>query len=437
MSEALMLILGLIAGGVIGASFAWLRAKGRLAPDSAAAGATIGELRSQIAVRDRELTSLRQAYESEKVTAADGKARLESAREHFTEQRRQIAEMEQKVKDTFGALSAAALKNSSEQFITLADEKLNPLRQQLKRYEDQIAALEKSRQEAYGGLSEKLVSLDQRSAALGKEAGNLVSLLRASGTKGKWGEVTLQRIVEMLGMSAQCDFEMQATLDNRSRPDLLVKLPGGRVLAVDSKVNTSAYLDAVSAEVESERKACMARFVSDVSNTAKRLAAKEYWKQLTPNPEFVVMFMPGEAFFSAALLADPDLLIQCAEQKVLLASPTTLIALLLAVRHGWQQQQVAENAQRIADAGRELYDRMCTFVTHLDNLRKGLDKAVEAYNGAVGNWEGRTMPYARKLKELGAAETGKEMIEPGLLESTLRPAPTMENDPPATYRQIA
>jgi DNA recombination protein RmuC len=431
-----MLTLGLVAGGAIGASFAWLRVKGRLAPDAAAAAATIAELRSQSTNKEHELATLRQALDSERVTAADGKARLESAREHFAEQRRQIGEMEQKVKDTFAALSAAALKNSNEQFVGMAEVRLKPLRDQLERYEVNIKELEKHRAEAYGGLTKHLDSLQQNSEKLSSETSQLVAALRQPGAKGKWGEVTLQRIVELLGMSAQCDFETQATLDNRLRPDMLVKLPGGRMLAIDSKVNTSAYLDAVNAELEDQRDACMARFLGDVRSTVRQLAAKEYWKQLTPNPEFVVMFMPGEAFFAAAVTADPDLLIHCADQKVLLASPTTLIALLLAVRHGWQQQQVADNAQQIADAGRSLYERLCVFASHLESIRTGLQRAAEGYNKAIGSWTTNAIPGARRLKELGAAESGRELEAPELIETTLRPVPPGE-DFPADIRQIA
>jgi DNA recombination protein RmuC len=436
MTEAALVMFGLLIGGAIGAWCARHLLKGRLAPDTAAAAATIVELRGQISHKEAEIAALRLALESEKVIAAEGKARLESDRENFAEQRRQITEMEQKVKDTFAALSAEALKNSNEQFVTMAEGRLKPVREQLERYELQIKDLEKHRAEAYGGLTKHLQSLQQNSEKLSSETSQLVAALRQPGAKGKWGEVTLQRIVELLGMSAQCDFETQATLDNRLRPDMLVKLPGGRTLAVDSKVNTSAYLDAINAELEDKRDACMSRFIGDVRSTVKQLAAKEYWKQLTPSPEFVVMFMPGEAFFAAALTADPDLLTQCADQKVLLASPTTLIALLLAVRHGWQQQQVAENAQKIADVGRDLYDRLCSFIGHIENVRKGLEKAVEAYNGAIGNWSSRTMPTARKLKELGAAETGKELLDLDMVESVLKSAP-LSVEPARELRQIA
>jgi DNA recombination protein RmuC len=313
---------------------------------------------------------------------------------------------------------------------------MKPLREQLGRYEQGIKELEKVRAEAYGGLSKHLESRETRSDRLGKETGQLVAALRQSGAKGKWGEVTLQRVVELAGMSEHCDFETQATQAGGQRPDLIVYLPGRRMLAVDSKVNTAAYLDAVNAKDDADRDRLMAKYAADVRNTLKSLSGKEYWRLLSPAPEFVVMFMPGEAFFAAAVSQDRDLLVDGVDKGVLLASPTTLIALLLAVRHGWQQQQVAENAEKIAAAGRDLYDRLCTFVGHLELVRAGIEKAAEAYNKAVGNWESRTMPGVRKLRELGA-DTGKDTEALTTIDMPLRAIPTQDAAPPAAKRHTA
>ncbi|MEK6642925.1 MAG: DNA recombination protein RmuC [Planctomycetota bacterium] len=423
-------ILGLVVGGAAGYAFGLLRSRRGAEDDASAiadlagAQAALDEVRKQITAKDAELTALRQALENEKVSGADARARLESARDHFAEQRRQIAEMETKVKETFGALSAEALKGNNEQFITLADAKLKPLREQLERYEKNIVELEKTRAEAYGGLNKQLESLSQSELRITHETGQLVAALRQSGTKGKWGEVTLQRIVELSGLTQHCDFDTQASQDSGQRPDLIVKLPGDRTLAIDAKVNTSAYLDAAGATNEEDRKRHLDRFIAAVRTTIKNLSAKEYWRQFSPAPEFVVMFMPGEAFFSTAVSLDPDLLYNSADSRVILASPTTLMALLMAIRHGWQQQQVAENAERIAEAGRELYDRLCVFAKHIDGVRGGLQKAAEAYNNAVGNWESRTLPSAKKLKELGAADAGTEVTELQSLETQLRVVPT-------------
>ena len=430
MNEFLWLILGLVIGGALGAYLGILRGRraveGELSHKSSElAGliATLAEVRRQLSDRDQQLAEVRAILETEKVSGAEAKTRLESAREHFAEQRRQIEEMEKKAKEAFAAVSAQALKNNNEQFITLAETKFKPIREQLERYEQQIKALEKIRQEAYGGMNEKLEALSLRSDRLSSETGQLVSALRQSGAKGKWGEVTLQRIVELCGLVEHCDFVTQTALDGGQRPDLIVRLPGGRCLAVDSKVNTSSYLDAAAATDDAERERQLTRYAASVRGTLKSLGGKEYWKQFSPAPEFVVMFMPGEAFFSAALAKDRDLLTDGVEQGVLLASPTTLIALLLAVRHGWQQQQVAENAEQIAEAGRELYDRLCVFVNHLDGIRIGLEKAAEAYNKTIGNWSSRTEPAARKLKELGAADAARELETLGRIDTNMRALP--------------
>lgn len=435
MMEALWILLGMAIGIAAGVYLGMLRGRRGMETDLAAARgelagslATLHELRTQLTSRDRELAELRAALEVEKVAGAESRARLESAREHFAEQRRQIEQMQEKAREAFAALSSAALKSNNEQFITLAEAKFKPIREQLERYEQHVKEIEEARNKAYGGLKEKLETLEQRSDRLSSETSQLVAALRQSGAKGKWGEVTLQRIVELCGLNEHCDFETQSSIEGGLRPDLVVHLPGGRSLVVDSKVSTSAYLDAVEAASEDERKRHMERFVSGVRTTMRNLAGKEYWRQFSPAPEFVVMFMPGESFFSAAVAQDRDLLVTGVDQGVLLASPTTLIALLQAVRHGWQQQQVAENAEKIAAAGRELYDRLCTFVSHLDGIRAALEKAAEAYNKAVGNWSSRTEPSARRLKELGAADASKELPDLQMVEANMRALPGFEND---------
>jgi DNA recombination protein RmuC len=425
MYEIAILILGLLFGGAAGLYLGQLRGRGRHEVEAATLNATLAATRDQLAERERQLEAARQALEVEKVAGAATRERLEGAREHFAEQRKQIDDMQAKVKETFAALSATALKSSNEQFLTLAETRLKPVRELMERYEKQIKELEEARAKAYGGLTERLDDMKQGAEALKSQATQLVAALRSPGAKGKWGEVTLQRIVELAGLTEHCDFTTQDLLASGQRPDLVVRLPNERCLAIDSKVNTSAYLDAVSAGSEAEREACLDRFHGEVRSTMKRLAAKEYWKQLSPAPEFVVMFMPGEAFFAAAVARDPDLLLNGVQDGVLLASPTTLIALLMAVRHGWQQQQVAENAERIAEAGRELYERLCTFADHLEAIRSGLAKAAEAYNRAMGTWSSRALVSAKRLKELGAAEAGKEIGEAQDMDVPLRALPAI------------
>lgn len=428
------MIIGLAIGAGIGVYIGGMRGRraadaelARVSGESAGLAAALTEVRAQVSAREAEIQAVRAALEAEKSVSADSKARLESAREHFAEQRRQIDQMQEKAREAFAALSSAALKSNNEQFVTLAEAKFKPIREQLERYELQLKALEEARHKAYGGLTEKLDALQQRSDNLSRETNQLVAALRQSGAKGKWGEVTLQRIVELCGLTEHCDFTTQTTLDSGQKPDLIVHLPGGRSLAIDSKVNTSAFLDAAEAAGEEDRKRHVARFVTDVRVTLRNLSGKEYWKQLSPAPEFVVMFMPGEAFFATALSQDRNLLTEGVEKGVLLASPTTLIALLLAVRHGWQQQQVAENAEKIAEAGRELYDRLCTFVGHLEAIRTGIEKAADAYNKAVGNWASRTAPSAKKLKDLGAADVSRDLPDLEPAETALRALPTQED----------
>ncbi|MBN2562001.1 MAG: DNA recombination protein RmuC [Phycisphaerae bacterium] len=421
MNEAILIVGGLIVGGAVGWYIGVLRSKSVLSGEVARLTASLEEVRGQVTAKTEELADVRKAseaalaaaraeLESQKVASAKTNERLDAAREHFAEQRRQIEEMEKKVKDSFAALSATALKSNNEQFVTLAEAKMKPLREQLERYEKQIKTLEDARIGAYSGLNEKVTALGERSDKLKQETHGLVAALRQPGAKGKWGEVSLQRIVELSGMTEHCDFEKQSTLDGGQRPDLIVRMPGGRTLVVDSKVNTGAYLDAVGATEEERRKRYLAKYASDVRTTMKDLGRREYWRQFSPSPEFVVMFMPGEAFFAAAVSQDHGLLVDGVDKGVLLASPTTLIALLLAVRHGWQQQQMAENARKIADAGQDLYDRLRVFVGHVDKVWDGLQKAAEAHRNAIGSWKSRVLPGVSRLRELGAG-TGKEIGE--------------------------
>jgi len=229
-------------------------------------------------------------------------------------------------------------------------------------------------------------------------------------------------------MSAYCDFAEQVSVGDagdRRRPDVVIRLPGDGSLVVDAKVNTSAYLDAAEATDEKEKERFLTKYAGEVRNTSRALGAKDYWRQFDPAPEFVVMFMPGEAFFAAAVSQDRELISDSMDKGVLLASPTTLAALLMAIKHGWQQQQVAQNAEEIAKAGRDLFDRLCVFVGHLDAVRTGLEKAGDAYNKAVGSWETRTLPGVRKLRELGA-DTGKTLADLKPVETPLRALPQAE-----------
>lgn len=335
-------------------------------------------------------------------------ARLADAQEALTRQREEMGSLE----TTFRGLSSEALRESREEFIKQAEPKIaehvRPLKDALARYEEAVRTIEGRREEAYGGLKEILSYLRDGQVRLTKETGSLVAALKSHSARGRWGEVTLKRIVEVAGMSSHCDFEEQATVgeeDARQRPDLVVRMPGNRSVVVDAKAPLDAYMRAIEASDETVRAAELAAHAQAVRDHMKRLGQKAYWSQFENAPDFVVLFLPGESFFSAALEKDRELIEDGMRSRVILATPTTLIALLRVVAMVWQQEKLAENSQRISDAGRDLYERCQTFADHFSKIGSSLMRAVEFFNKAVGSWEARVIPGARKLKELGATST--------------------------------
>ncbi len=400
----LMAVLGLLAA-------LWKRGAG-----GAGAGAVEGELRARVSELEAEAGALRTRLEAEKQARVQADTRLEAERTNLAEQKRLLAEAETRLKDTFTALSSESLKASREQFLAEAGERLNPLRELLDTYQKRLQEVEKARSDAYGGLREYLDSLRQTSDGLRKQTQELSTALRASPTaRGQWGEVTLRRVVEVAGMSPHCDFDEQASTETevgRLRPDMTIHLPNDRILLVDAKVPLAAYMEAVEATDAAARQAALARHARHVRDRMTQLGQKAYASHIARAPDFVVLFLPLESAFSAALEQDRALIEDGMKGNVVLATPTTLIALLKAVHYGWRQQEMAENAERIGETGRDLYDRVCVFLDHFAKVGDGLRRAADAYDKAQRSYERRVEPAARRLAEQAASQRELPEVEP-------------------------
>jgi DNA recombination protein RmuC len=433
-------VLLVAVGAIFGFVIAWLLVR----PNAAVLNSRVSALHQELAKARLEAAKFTEL--NTQLSAA--KVKLETTvsleRKANDDKLAILDQMTQELRDSFQALSAEALKSNNQAFLHLAQSTLAtfqseakgdlelrqqavenlvaPIGESLKKVDEQIRQMESTRDRAYGDLTTQVRSLISTQEKLQTETGNLVKALRSPTVRGRWGEIQLRRVVEIAGMLPYCDFVEQETVTNstgRFRPDLIVRLPGGKNVVVDAKTPLLAYLEAVEATDDEYRRQKLADHANQVRTHMLQLSSKLYQEQFEPTPEFVVMFLPGETFFSAALEQDPALIERGVSQKVIPASPTTLIALLKAVAYGWNQEKLARNAQEISTLGKELHDRLRMLGAHIDNVGKGLDRAVESYNKAVGSLESRVMVSARKFVELGAPVT-EEIAELNPIETTTR-----------------
>ncbi len=447
------LFLFLVSAG-LGAVVAWLIARSK----TTSLEQLLSMSRQDLAGALAELKTQRELNGNLRVETAQVKTQLEAAHTQAEEKLAVLNRASEQLREAFRSLSSEALQSNNRSFLELAKTALEkyqseargdleqrtqavenivaPIKESLARVDAEIRQVEQSRSQAYGELSEQMRSLASTQQKLEAQTGNLVKALRSPTVRGRWGEIQLKRVVEIAGMLPYCDFVEQETVTTESgrlRPDLIVKLPGGKNIVVDAKTPLQAYLEALESKDDEARRVHLADHARQVRDHMNKLSGKAYWEQFQPTPEFVIMFLPGETFFSAALEQDPSLIEEGVKQGVIPASPTTLIALLRAVAYGWRQERIAESAQKISELGKELHERLRTMTAHFESLGNNLDRAVEHYNKAVGSFESRVLVSARKFSELGAPIT-TQIGELDQLQTTARTLQLEWDEEPADIK---
>ncbi len=444
-------MIAFVAGGLFGLLAGWLLARAR-PPVTPADQRLENELRQQLAQRESELIQTRSEVVTVKTSLATAQANQASAEKLLADQRTlhertleeaRVAQAKalSDLREAFKALSADALRQTAPEFLRLAEQSLGkfqetakgdlaqrheaikglvePLKQQLDIYQKRLQQSETAQADTLGKVKEQLTALAASSQSLAMETAQFRSVLKSNQARGRWGEETLRRVVEAAGMSAHCDFtEQKAGDDADKRPDLLVRLPGDRLIIVDAKVPELDFLSALEVADPTKRAESLAAHVGKLKATIKSLADRDYPRQFPNALDYVVLFLPAESLFSAALEGDHDLIVWAANKHIMLATPASLIALLRSVSVSWQQHAQTENAQKIAESARELYSRVVTFTEHFDRIRDGLEKANDAFNKAASSFQSRVRPAGERLAELGGGTEGKTLADISPLETT-------------------
>lgn len=441
MAEWLTLLLGLWMGAVLGWAISVARSKAAVSAilreqeaRRAAAEARVEEMRQQLTIAKNDFESLREELRQAETARTASETRAIETEKNLLDQKAILDDARTRLSDTFKSLAAEALAGNNAGFLVLAEEKfralkdeaagdlesrrkaietmVQPLAETLTAYQQETKALEDKRLREYSTVGEQLRAVAVGQATLQSETAKLVNALRSPQVRGRWGEIALRKTAELAGMSPHCDFVEQASVatgEGRIRPDMVVRLPAGREVVVDSKVPLGGFLEALEAKTDEERDTALLKHAAQVNQHVTKLASKEYWDQFVSTPEFVVLFIPNDSFLAAAAEKDPVLVESALSKKVVIATPATFIALLRAIAYGWRQELLTENAQRISMLGQELADRMGTLADHLVRVGGAIGRAVDSYNAAVASFESRVFPTARKFQALGAG--GKKEIQ--------------------------